>query len=154
MWNGSKYSMAVRARMLCLFSSALPPVLSCDWFSLDFQQWESSWCSALSSQGGSPSRAAVPTEPAVGFSAAVLKMQPSHGVTVHADTRLLRRGPRASSLLCGPGEKHETVSSVRGAERQRHERRCPWCWNQWENALRRNCWNWRFALRSTTSFVT
>ena len=42
MWYGSKYSMAVQAEMLCLFSRSLPPVLSCDWFSPDFQQWETS----------------------------------------------------------------------------------------------------------------
>lgn len=44
MWNGSKYSMAVQAEMLCLFplSRSQPPVLSCDRIGSDFQQWESS----------------------------------------------------------------------------------------------------------------
>lgn len=97
MWYGSKYSMAVLAEMLCLFSRSLPPVLSCDWFSPDFQQWETSveqlMLNALLTarlspkvKRGSPYHPTVMTEQLVCFSfgfffsafcPSVLKMQSS-----------------------------------------------------------------------------
>lgn len=96
MWYGSKYSMAVQAEMLCLFSRSLPPVLSCDRFSTDFQQWETSveqlmlnalltaWLSPKVKRG-SPYHPTVMTELLVCFPSAfffsVLKMQSSLGVS-------------------------------------------------------------------------
>lgn len=98
MWYGSKYSMAVQAEMLCLFSRSLPPVLSCDRVSPDFQQWETSveqlmlnalltaWLSPKVKRG-SPYHPTVMTELLVCFPSAfffpptVLKMQSSLGVS-------------------------------------------------------------------------
>lgn len=128
MWYGSKYSMAVQAEMLCLFSRSLPPVLSCDWFSPDFQQWETSveqlmlnallaaWLSPKVKRG-SPYHPTVMTELVVCFPSAVfffflpvLKMQSSLGVSAAAASRhafiSLSGGtsfhtPHASLLLWG-----------------------------------------------------
>lgn len=107
MWYGSKYSMAVLAEMLCLFSRSLPPVLSCDWFSPDFQQWETSveqlMLNALLTarlspkvKRGSPYHPTVMTEQLVCFSfgfffsafcPSVLKMQSSRGVSATSRSR-------------------------------------------------------------------